>query len=240
MSSLSKNLSKSLSVVTLTWKREPIRLRRLVASLLRQTRIPNEIIIVDGSPGDPYLGIIAKRTRILAAPIEQFSLSKLFNYGIKRASGDYIMTCGAEMLFSPTFLEHMMPMIDETHMGVGGCGFLTEDTDYDVPDWLSLWAQVIPGTAAKMSPGAFQIISRDWWHKVRGYDETLPFAFVDSDILQRSRADGMIRVQLRPTQVQVMHQWHPTSELVAKLGGDYKYVKQNTSIVRNLDGWGEL
>jgi len=238
-----------LSVVIPTWNRRVNLLKRTLYTLVNQSMPPTEIIVSDTSSDEKCIkdakSLERDCIRVIHNPLPTFSLSRSFNIGIKHTSeeSEYILCTGAEMLFGNDFLQKLFVSMDETKFAVGCCGFLPKDTKY--PDsltigWHKLLAQVIPNTSNKMSPGTFQCASRAWWFKVRGYDEKLPFAFVDSDILQRGKMSGLKRIEVGYNVAQVLHQWHETSDLVGKLGGDLKYVKAQASAVRNPSGWGEI
>ena len=229
----------TISVVIPTWRRGVELLSRTVESLHNQSNPPDEILIVDmNTKPDEALGELDITTYI-HKPSDQFSLSRGFNIGIKHTrENDYILCTGAEMMFSPNYFAELEAIMDDKTMAIGPCGFLPKNTDYS-GDWDSLVKQVIVGSASKVSPGTFQCVHRDWWFKVHGYDETLPFAYVDSDIVQRGAMGGLARKSLSWQEVQVLHQWHEPSELVSKLGGALSYVTKNKTVIRNPNGWGQ-
>ena len=184
----------------------------------------------------------------IEAPIP-FSLSRGFNIGIRNSpESKYLLCTGAEMVFSPGVVETIVGKLNsskkEYAMVVSVCGFLPEGIEVTRDKvqfhWEELKESIILGSNIKMSPGTFQATMREWLFKIRGYDEGLPFAFVDSDILRRANVDGLPRGGLRWKEGQVLHQWHPTSELIGKLGGTLKYVEGNNNVIRNLSGWGEV
>lgn len=230
----------TISVVIPTWKRGIEMLARTVNSLVSQTSPPDEILIVDmNKRRDDEIGKLPITTYV-HAPSATFSLSRGFNIGIKRTrENGYILCTGAEMMFSPNYFEELKSIIDSRIMVIGTCGFLPEDVDYNA-DWDELVERIIEGSASKVSPGTFQCASRDWWLRVRGYDESLKFAYVDSDIVQRGFMDGLERKAILWSVAQVLHQWHEPSELVSKLGGRLDYVMKNKSVMRNPNGWGEI
>ena len=235
-----------ISVVIPIWNRCADLLDRTLYTLVNQSMLPHEIIVSDTSSIKKYTKDVRsaaskyETVQHIHSPLETFSLSRSFNVGIRNTyeKSEYILCSGAEMLFSSEFLEKLFVSMDDTRFAVGCCGFLPKDTEY--PDnlaWSELSAQVIPNTFRKMSPGAFQCASRSWWFKVRGYDEKLPFAFVDTNILQCSRTSGLKRIVMDYDTAQTLHQWHEPSELVKKLGGELEYAL-DTKVIRNLDGWG--
>ena len=238
--------SPRISIVIPAWNSEAKVLERMLYTLANQSRLPFEIVVVDGAPG--YLCALCSDyplLRIIEAPVEEFSLSKLFNYGIKRVHEDveYVMTTGVDRLFSQSYLEEATKYITPRSMLWNACGFLKGPVNLSgdiFARWDAICDHIIPGSQGKISPGTLLIVHRDWWFRVRGYDEDFAFAFLDSDITARGRMSGLGRPGVPWRKAQVLHQWHPPSPLVARLGGTLAEIRKKTSVVRNLDGWGEL
>lgn len=244
-------VQEQLSVVIPIWNRYADLLDRTLYTLANQSMPPHEIIVSDTSSDENYskniIDVISKYAQVwyFHNPLKEFSLSRSFNIGIKQThlESKYILCTGAEMLFSENYLEELLKVMDDGKFAWGACGFLKEDTkypDYLFEDWPKLLAQIVPNTMAKVSPGTLQCAVRSWWFRVHGYDESLPFAYVDSDIVQRSTLSALERVTVSAEIAQVLHQWHEKSELVRKLGGTLRYVMDNKEIVRNPNGWGEV
>ena len=238
-------VQEELSIVVPIWNQSTIALKRMLYTLVSQTKPPLEIVIVDGGPDGRHnvSELCGGIVRIIKAYMPEFNLSRLFNIGIKRARGEYIMTTGNDRLFSQSFLEIAGRYI--SHQGMLGStwGMLRENTDLS-GDIFSRWGEicscVIPGSVGKLNPGSLQITGKDWFHKVRGFDEAMPFAYTDSDIQTRATLDGLHKPGIPYTDAQILHQWHPESPLVASLGTTLAEFRQKTGIIRNPDGWGEL
>jgi len=241
-------VQEQLSVVIPIWNRYADLLDRTLYTLANQSLTPYEIIVSDTSSSENYtksiLSVISKYdiVRHIHNPLPAFSLSRSFNIGIKHAEAEYVLCTGAEMLFSKNYLEELLKIMDSGRFAWGACGFLKADTKYPSDlfgDWSKLIAQIVPGTMAKMSPGTFQCAPRSWWFEIHGYDEQLPFAYVDSDIVRRGTLSTLKRATISAKIAQVLHQWHKKSDLVGKLGGTLKDVMDNNKVVKNPDGWGE-
>jgi len=242
--------SDALSVVTLTWGREPERLRGLLWTLSHQTRPPLEVIVVDANTNARLKRRVAAvvkpfpLARIVKAPRRDFSLSWGINVGI-RASDErarYVITTGMDMLFGSNVIGLVTRMLCDRCMILSHCGFLTQGVDIsgDIhARWAHLCTRIDPNPPTKISAGAMIAAPRAWWHKVRGYDEIHhAFAYADSDMWMRAKLDKLSVGFMVWRKGQVLHIWHPTSPLVAKVGGSRP--DANWGVVRNPRGWGVL
>jgi len=238
------------SIVLSTWKRPLALLGHTLFCLTHQSLPPLEIIVVDLNDDDTSIPIRDVcnwyHARRVSAPLGRFHLSRAQNVGIKRTSeeADFVLCTGLEMMFSQNYLSTLATLMAPDRLALGVCGCLEEHVE--VPDdpfseWDRLVASVEHTSKNQMSPGTLQCASRDWWFKVHGYDESLLFAFTDSDIIRRSWLDGLKPICFGWDKVQVIHQWHPPSELIYKDGSRLlSVIQRDMTIIRNPDGWGEL
>ena len=234
-----------ISVVVPTWGQSTVLLKRMLYTLVNQTQPPLEVIIVDGGPSESHnvQALASGIVRVIKAHIPQFNLSRLFNIGIRRARGEYIMTTGNDRLLSKNFLEVASRSVSHRGMLGGTWGMLRKNANLsgDIFDrWAAICSCVIPDSTGKVNPGSFQIASKDWFCKVRGFDETMPFAYVDSDITGRAVRSGLFRPGYSYKEAQLLHQWHKPSPLVASLGVTLAEFREKGGIVRNPDEWGTL
>ena len=247
---VSGELTDRPSVVTLTWNREPARLHGLLWSLSHQTLPPLEVVVVDANTNARLKRQIAAvavqfpLARVVEAPRHDFSLAWGFNVGIKASDerARYVITTGTDMLFGSNVIGLLSKMLCDRCMILSHCGFLVQGVDVsgDVhARWAQLCMRINPNPPVKISAGALIAAPRAWWHKVRGYDEVHhPFAFADSDMWMRAKLDKVSVGFMVWGKAQVLHTWHPTSPLVAKVGGSRP--DANWGIVRNPQGWGIL
>jgi GT2 family glycosyltransferase len=245
----------SISVVTLTWNKEPERLRNLLWTLVHQTRPPNEIVIVDGNDDAlkqqdtvdaaiPFTKFQGIEVKIILAHMDSFNLSKGINIGIKQTAEemDTVITTGVDMLFGPNMIEEIAFRTQLVSIVMSQCGFLIEGTH--VPEdvystWDKLCGWIEPNPPEKIVSGAFMAAPRKWWHYIRGYDEKrYPFAYADSDIWIRAEQSKLDFEFIYWDKAQILHHWHEKSELVSKLGGIHPK-GLDLGVIRNLNGWGE-
>ena len=240
-----------LSVVFPIWKRPLHPLRHTLVCLVNQSLPPMEVIVVNLEPEWEDAQKIKQvcdfyGARHIYRPLGAFHLSRAQNIGIKNSSedADYVLCTGLEMMFSKNYFETLATLMAPDRLALGVCGVLEEHVqvpDDPFADWDSLVAQVEHTSKNQVSPGTLQCASRDWWFKVHGYDEALMFAFTDSDLIRRSWLDKLQPICFRWEQVQVIHQWHPPSDLFYKDGSRLlDVIQRDDTIVRNHDEWGEI
>ena len=88
-----------------------------IHSVLNQTIVPYELIIVDDGSTDNSLNVIRKRIseleneRIRVIHKENGGVSSARNRGIKEAKGEYIALLDGDDLWNPTFLEEQVKLI---------------------------------------------------------------------------------------------------------------------------------
>ena len=112
-------LGERVSVVICTRDR-PVELQRCLASFPRQSRMPDEIVVVDNASAD-------NRTRevALAAGVEYFredrpGLDLARNAGVLAAAGDLILFTDDDVVLHPLWLERMVDAFDENIDAVTG------------------------------------------------------------------------------------------------------------------------
>ena len=103
------NLSVTLLVTTYN---RPRALELCLDSILKQTRLPEEIVIADDGSGAPTKDVIEHYQQIFNIPIihvwqpdEGFQLSKIRNRAIAAASQNYIIQIDGDILAHPRFVE---------------------------------------------------------------------------------------------------------------------------------------
>ena len=234
-----------ISVVVPTWGQDTVRLERMIYTLVNQTQPPLEIIIVDGGPDHRYnlVKLRSRLVRVIQAHIPILNLSYLFNVGIRHARGEYVMTTGNDRLFSREFIEVASRQMNPAAMLCATWGMTTEKADFSgdiFARWDELLSYVMEGSTDKINPGTFQITPRSWLEKVRGFDEEMPYHFIDSDITGRAKRDGLFWPGVSYLDAQVIHQWHPEPKLDKVKRVKLREFERKQGVVRNPNGWGEL
>ena len=153
----------------------------LLESLGMQTRVPDEIIIVDGGSDDGTLDILCRfqdrlPLRIIRAPGTNISQGR--NLAIAAAHGDIIVATDAGLYLSPQWLECLVaPFLNDPELHVVG--------GYAAPDPHSLFEMALGAAVSRLPdeikpeqllPGSRNIAYRKRaWQAVGGYPEWLDF-----------------------------------------------------------------
>lgn len=221
-------------------------LDRALCTWTNQT-LPVEVVLVVMTDDAEIFSVAEKHNpTIISAPVKSFNMSWGFNVGITRAKGSFIACVGFEMMASKNFTQVIeQRATTNTHLSAN-CGFLGPD-DTDV---LERWDATVSRLEYKSTPGkkegtyrptvgALQVMYRERWDQLRGYDEELPFAYADSDIVNRARKIGLKRVIIPWEEAQLLHPHHRKSRLIGRLGGSKAKLNVGNP-VRNPGGWGKL
>lgn len=117
--------SDSISVIICTRNR-PKELARLWESLDRQTRLPDEVVVVDSSEGKETEGFVAEKTGKLSYAAHYIhskpGLTLQKNIGVAGATGDLLFFLDDDLVLEPMFIEAMLRtfLADSKIVGVTG------------------------------------------------------------------------------------------------------------------------
>lgn len=99
-----------LTLVVTTYER-PDALAAVLASVARQARAPDEIIVADDGSGDSTRAVIDAARAAMPTPLRHvrqehqgFRLTRLRNLAIAAAQGDYVVFIDGDMLLHPAFV----------------------------------------------------------------------------------------------------------------------------------------
>lgn len=248
-------MNSSISIVIMTWNRPASMLENSLWTLSHQTTPPLEIVVAEVSPSEA----IRQDTRALCAryPLVRllegswhgFNVSRGFNVGIRNSSGQagWVAAAGMELLFAENFLEavarHMTPGVFIRP----SCGSLWQDTDTSQgPEHVRAHWEEYCGRARPYPPhlayGAFVCAERDWWLRMRGYDEARrPYSYPDIDIRDRAIRSGLVDTGIGWDETQCLHPYHPPSPLFYSVSGyPVDAAGVDKEVIRNSDNWGTL
>lgn len=171
--------------VIATVKNESGSIRRLLDSLMSQTRRAEEIVIVDGGSTDDTVGILqgyASRPgsvlRVLESPGSNISEGR--NLAIQAATGEIIVSTDAGVRFGADWLKYLVEPFEVDHDAPDVvCGFFTPDPQsvFEV----AMGATVLP-TVEEIDPQRFLPSSRSVafrrlaWQELGGYPEWMDFS----------------------------------------------------------------
>lgn len=237
-----------ITIATLVHDREPKFLRNLLHTLEHQTTPISAVVVDSGTKYQEATEELCASydfVELIQAP-RPFSLSWGINVGIKAANADYVMAIGSCMMLSSNYTEVLLSRVHRDRFISGVRGSLRESAKLDdvVADWEKLCGTLDPKLPRGIGSightvGACFLLHRDQWLKLRGYNEVLRFAYADSCLIRRIKLAGLEGCIISFEEAQLLHQWHPKSPLISKLGGTLKQVRE-APMVCNPGGWGEL
>ncbi|MEZ5991331.1 MAG: glycosyltransferase family A protein [Planctomycetota bacterium] len=191
-----------ISAVIPAYKR-PELLKQAVESVIAQTHRPLELVIVnDGSPDDTAAQMEAMRPAVEAAGIaasfhskENGGVASARNYGMQRASGEYVALLDADDLFFPTKLEKQLAAVSAENADASSC--LVERR---IGERVSLYPSDAAGLLSGRNPGGVLrlevwthtnslFLSRELLDRAGLYDERLEI-FEDDAFLIRLAHHG--------------------------------------------------
>ncbi len=124
------DFSVGILVSTYNW---PEALESILLSVLRQSLLPDEILIADDGSGKATQAVISKYKRILKIPIKYvwhedigFRKSAILNKAMKRAEADYIIQIDGDIILHKNFIEDHVKNARERSF-VQGCRTILDE-----------------------------------------------------------------------------------------------------------------
>jgi len=185
---------------------------------------------------------------------EVWSLSIARNIGIRRATGEIIATVDADLILEPDVLSTIVEQHKKTKNA-----FIVS-TVCNLHESMNLNEIHLPEDYTKLrnckprpGRGGVTSASREWWHKVRAFDERMRgWGAEDNDIWKRAGTDDRNLLDIQTfglPYTKVYHQWHPfpilikTKQLSEKKFRELrrtnkKIWKYDETVIRNDENWG--
>lgn len=164
-----------VSVVLLT-KNSAATVRKALESIFNQTRMPDEVIVVDGSSKDDTLKIVRQfPVKIVTEPGAGFGHAR--NVGVKNATGDLVFFIDSDCYAEPDWIEKILAHFDKPEIaGVTGQTRLW-NTNSGVARFLAyVGGRMNMPTQrkyVKIAPTMNLAVRREVIEEVGGFDETL-------------------------------------------------------------------
>lgn len=99
----------TVSIVVVTWNSEPY-VRLLLNSIISQTHLPNQVIVIDNASSDQTVNII--RTEFEGVTVVEnrrnLGFSKAYNQGIKLCKNDFVIVCNQDVILSHRFVANLL------------------------------------------------------------------------------------------------------------------------------------
>ncbi|MCC6217394.1 MAG: glycosyltransferase [Polyangiaceae bacterium] len=245
----------AISVVIPVRNRSGTRLENCLASLRWQS-VPAdqvEIVLSDFGSDEASRADIAAIAGGVGARVaytetaEIWNRSRALNLGIQAATGAVVLCTDADMIFAPNFLQTILDVqrsSDRPRMVHCACHDLPEavpERRWSPDDFESLRAQAefrdLGGT------GACQAAAREFFFRVRGYDEKyLHWGAEDIDMTRRAERAGL-EIEWISDRTAMLHQWHRKVHLDKKLQwklNRWRFRLTGWIVVKNRRGWGTL
>lgn len=177
---------------------------------------------------------------------ETWNRARALNYGIQHATGRYVFCTDADMIFAPNFAATLLDIQareQDRAFIVCHCRDLPErlaEQTWALEDFPELLAAAPYRHAT--GTGACQVARREFFERVRGYDEGFSFwGQEDNDMRFRAGRAGLEQVWVQ-AQTAMLHQWHPSERGKRpwrKSLNDLRYHLTKRVTVKNWRGWGE-
>lgn len=241
----------ALSIVLGYRDRGVDRVRRCLDSLAGQTVRDFEVLLVD-SGSIPATGEAVRRA-VEGHPFGRWLYSETrgrpwnrshaLNVGIRRASGEYLMTSDVDMVFPPDFLAHALERCTPQRVLYCAHHFLPRG----FADWerLSTYRDRLP-VAPRTAFGACQIAPRTVVAGLGGFDEFYRYWGVEDRDMNRRLLGAGLEESWINDETAIFHQWHPPADLKTPgffPGGlwgrmERHYLERRDEVVRNGEDWG--
>lgn len=222
-------MDKIVSVIVPVYNVERY-LEQCLDSIIKQTYRSLEILIINDGSTDQS-GEIASRyagldDRIVLLEKKNGGLSDARNYGLDRASGDYIMFVDSDDYIEPDMVEYLLDAIEKSDAQIAVCGYRLVDEDgEELPDWEAFPKEKVVG-------------SLDYW-KVY-HEEAYIYGVVAWNKLYHKAVFDRIRFPVGKVHEDefILHKLlHIADRIVCCPGKKYRYRQRKGSIM-NLRGHG--
>lgn len=109
-----------VSVILLT-KNSASTVQKSIESIFQQTRLPDEVVVVDGNSNDHTLEVVKKYpVKLVTEPGLGFGYAR--NLGVKNASGNIVFFLDSDCYAEPDWIEKALPSFDSNPEIVGVTG----------------------------------------------------------------------------------------------------------------------
>ncbi|MBQ8213833.1 MAG: glycosyltransferase family 2 protein [Clostridia bacterium] len=195
-------------------------LRLCITSILEKTTYPNfEIVIVDNGSDETelfdYYEELKKDARIKICSLDiPFNYSKLNNYAIEQASGEYYLLLNNDIeILTPNWIEEMLMYVQRDDVGAAGAMlYYPDDTVQHAGVIIGIggiaghafkhFARTELGYMGRLCyaqnvsavTAACMLIKASVYHEVGGLDESFEVAFNDVDLCMKIRRAGYLIV----------------------------------------------
>jgi len=241
-----------LSILVAFRGRELVRAERFLAALAGQSRTDFEVILLDyGSEPDlagrvqravethGFARYVYNDTRGMA-----WNRAHALNSAARLSRGDYLLCTDIDLVYSRDALRDLLAAASPERAIHGQLHLL--------PKGFAAWDELADGTRRDFplsrpgTIGAVQLVPRDFFLRLRGFDEFFRIWGVeDYDLRRRLEKAGVERAGPMPELPPIYHQWHPKSATGPTPTGWIETMNLHAAmraneLVRNGEDWGRL
>ncbi len=205
-------MANFLSILFAYRNRDLLRVKNVMESLNKQTNHDFEVIFVDYGSDKEYSEPLQALTNkysfmkyyYVAHPGLLWNKSKAFNFGIRKAETDYIMTADVDLLFPSDFVSEIKTLCSSKTFSLFSYGYLSKSETRKVREKNDL-SELKPTHYGEINgAGLYQKSSLE---DIQGFDEFYHFyGSEDEDLFIRLENSGLKRNQ-NQNQI-LLHQWH--------------------------------
>ena len=119
-----------ISVIILSFNTKSLLKDCLSSLLAKNQNIKMEVIVVDNHSDDGSVQMVQKEFPQVTTIVNQenYGFSKGNNFGLKRASGDYVLLLNSDVVFVEDSIEKMVDLMDrEEKVGISSCKLVGSD-----------------------------------------------------------------------------------------------------------------
>lgn len=181
----------------------------------------------------------------------EWNVSRARNRGIRAVDSEYVVVVDADLILEENVIENIVEL-HETFSDVyitSSVRMMRKWIDVELPRDLPLLRE--KPFIYSMGWGGIYSAPREWWFKVRGFDERLDHLMMeDIDMRDRAVADGRKWIRLNEfvlgfPNFEIYHQYHEPAYEALSLREKATILERRTkfkdsSIVRNDSSWGLL
>jgi len=205
-----------------------------------------DVVVVDYGGADPNIEKVVIGfgfSYIYTHELGLFNEARAKNVGVKSSRSKFLFFTNADILLESNAISVALNAMTGDSNSIVLC------KRHAIQDGLTDKMDVVDGydRVLKMSrvddptaEGDFQVVTREWFEKARGFDERFEgWGALDNDLTKRAEADGLKKIYI-DNETSCIHQNHSVVE--NKWGYFRKnneiYTRDMGKVVRNEGGWG--
>jgi hypothetical protein len=254
------NLNKTVSVIFGIKNRYDYRIVNALKSIKNQDYCQDliEIILVDYGSKDIYFEEFSRLCNsfgvkgIWTKTRKVWNRSRCLNIGIKNSASDYILVADVDTIFEKNYISSCFDEILKNEKQAIYCRMLdTAEGDINSEINLDKYDLLKEKSIYRFDDNIYGVsiifIKKSFIFDINGYDEFYQiWGKEDIDFAKRLEKIGINLIELS-RKTSYLHQWHQKFEGVGQsrkfkknLYKNNLYFWKNLSIIRNIDGWGEV